>query len=91
MRDRVPLPKSMFTPEYRILLDIVVGERDKSGLTQQDLADRLGKPQPWVSYVENGVRRLDALEFIAVMRALGADPRAVFDDFVSRLPERVDI
>jgi transcriptional regulator with XRE-family HTH domain len=81
----------MFTPEYRLLLDIVVGERDKSGLTQQELADRLGKPQPWVSYVENGVRRLDALEFIAVMKALGADPAEVFRDFLNRLPDQLDI
>jgi transcriptional regulator with XRE-family HTH domain len=86
-----PLPKSMFTPEYRLLLDIVVAERDKSGLTQQEVADRLGKPQPWVSYIENGVRRLDILEFIAVMRALGADPEAVFGDFLGRLPARVHI
>jgi transcriptional regulator with XRE-family HTH domain len=81
----------MFTPEYRLLLDIVVAERDKSGLTQQELAARLGKPQPWVSYVENGVRRLDALEFIAVMRALGADPEVVFGDFLTRLPDRLEI
>jgi transcriptional regulator with XRE-family HTH domain len=81
----------MFTPEYRILLDIVVAERAKAGLTQQELAKRLGKPQPWVSFVENGVRRIDALEFVAVMRALGADPEKVFHDFVQRLPDKVEI
>ncbi|MEA3052155.1 MAG: hypothetical protein QOG72_1058 [Sphingomonadales bacterium] len=88
---RGPLPKSMFTPEYRLLLDIVVGERGKAGLTQQELANRLGKPQPWVSNVENGVRRLDALEFVAVMRALDADPEKVFRDFIAMLPAKVEI
>jgi transcriptional regulator with XRE-family HTH domain len=81
----------MFTPEYRLLLDIVVAERDKSGLTQRELARRLGKPQPWVSNIENGVRRLDALEFVAVMKALGSDPEKVFRDFVTRLPNKVEI
>jgi transcriptional regulator with XRE-family HTH domain len=81
----------MFTPEYRLLLDIVVGERGKAGLTQQELANRLGKPQPWVSNVENGVRRLDALEFVAVMRALDADPEKVFRDFIAMLPAKVEI
>lgn len=81
----------MFTPSYRILLDIVVEERDKVGITQQELASRLGKRQPWVSYVENGIRRLDVLEFCAVMKALGADPEQVFSEFVGRLPDNVDI
>jgi transcriptional regulator with XRE-family HTH domain len=81
----------MFTPEYRILLDIVVAERNKAGLTQQELASRLGKPQPWVSFVENGVRRLDALEFVALMRALGVEPEKVFRDFVDRLPDHLEI
>lgn len=81
----------MFTPEYRILLDIVVAERNKAGLTQQELASRLGKPQPWVSFVENGVRRLDALEFVALMRALGVDPEQVFRAFLQRLPEKLEI
>jgi transcriptional regulator with XRE-family HTH domain len=81
----------MFTPEYRLLLDIVIQERGRSGLTQQELADRLGKPQPWVSYIENGVRRLDILEFVAVMRALGADPEAVFRHYLGQLPDKLDI
>jgi transcriptional regulator with XRE-family HTH domain len=81
----------MFTPEYRILLDIVVAERTKASMTQQELAKRLGKPQPWVSFVENGVRRLDVLEFCAVMRALGADPELVFHDFTQRLPKNIEI
>ena len=85
------MPKSMFTAEYRILLDIVVAERNRAGLTQQELASRLGKPQPWVSFVENGVRRLDALEFVALMRALGADPEQVFHEFLQRLPENIEI
>lgn len=81
----------MFTPEYRLLLDVLVAEREKSGLKQQELAQSLGKPQPWVSNVENGVRRLDTLEFVAIMRALGADPEKVFCDFLARLPDKVEI
>jgi transcriptional regulator with XRE-family HTH domain len=81
----------MFTPEGRTLLEIVVAERNRAGVTQRELARRLGKPQPWVSFVENGVRRLDLLEFCAVIRALDGDPELVFEAFVSRLPAHFEI
>jgi transcriptional regulator with XRE-family HTH domain len=81
----------MFTSEYQTLIEVLVAERNKAGITQQELAKRLGKPQPWVSFVENGVRRLDVLEFVAVIRALGGDPNHVFEYFVERLPPAINI
>jgi transcriptional regulator with XRE-family HTH domain len=43
-------------------------------LTQRDLADRLHKPESFVAKYEGGERRLDVVEFVAIARALGADP-----------------
>jgi hypothetical protein len=43
-------------------------------LTQTDLTRKLGRPQSFVSKFETGERRLDAIEFLDVARALGADP-----------------
>jgi transcriptional regulator with XRE-family HTH domain len=48
--------------------------RKSAGLTQVDLADRLGRPQSFVSKYERGERRLDVIEFCEVCRALGVDP-----------------
>jgi len=48
--------------------------RKDAGLTQTELATRLGRPQSFVSKYENGERRLDVLEFLEVIRSLGADP-----------------
>ena len=48
--------------------------RRKAGLTQTDVAQRLGKPQSFVAKYEGSERRLDVLEFIAVARAIDADP-----------------
>ena len=66
--------KSVFTPAYRRLLKLLVDARHKAGLTQRDLAARLGVPPSWVAKTELGERRLDVVEFIRLVRALGKDP-----------------
>jgi len=44
--------------------------RQASGVTQQELAKRLGKPQSYVSKAEMGERRLDVVEYLHFMRAV---------------------
>jgi transcriptional regulator with XRE-family HTH domain len=68
--------KSLRSPEHDFLIDLLVSARKNSGLTQQALAERLGRPQSFVAKVEGGERRLDVIEMIAIARALGADPAA---------------
>jgi transcriptional regulator with XRE-family HTH domain len=38
--------------------------RKKTGLTQRQLADRIGQSQWWVARSESGSRRIDVAEFI---------------------------
>jgi transcriptional regulator with XRE-family HTH domain len=85
------MPKSVFTEEYAKLLRVLVATRKDAGVSQVELARRLGKPQPFISYIERGVRRVDLIEFYAITRALGADPRTVFEQVISALPELVRI
>jgi transcriptional regulator with XRE-family HTH domain len=85
------MPKSTFTPAYRLLLEALIALRKESGVTQVELAKRLGKPQAFVSTVERGIRRIDLIEFYAITRALGGDPVAIFTDLVRRLPRKVVI
>lgn len=42
--------------------------RSRSGLTQREVAERLGRPQSFVSKVENGERRLDPIELLVLLR-----------------------
>jgi transcriptional regulator with XRE-family HTH domain len=61
----------------------MVGARKAAGLTQQALAHRLKKPQSFVAKYEGGERRLDVVEFIAIARALSADPLKLMAGFLA--------
>jgi transcriptional regulator with XRE-family HTH domain len=56
---------------YEAAITAIVGYRKSLGLTQRELAARLGKPQSFVSKIESRERRLDIVEFIAIARAFG--------------------
>ena len=66
--------KSLRSREHRAFVAVLVAARKAAGLTQQQVAARLRKPQSFVSKYETGERRLDVPEFIRVSRRLGADP-----------------
>ncbi len=51
--------------------------RRQSGLTQVELAKKLGRGQSYVSKIERGERYLDVLEFIAWCEACDAIPEFV--------------
>jgi ribosome-binding protein aMBF1 (putative translation factor) len=77
---RVPaVTKSVFTAEYEQFRKRLVAGRNAKGLTQSQVADKLGKPQSFVSKYERGARRLDLVEFLEVARALGMDPKKMID------------
>lgn len=66
--------KSVHSREQQLLRELLVAARDKAGLTQQQLANRLGKPQSFVAKYEGGERRLDVIEFVVIVKAIGTDP-----------------
>ncbi len=76
------MQKSLKSPEYARLIATLVAVRNASGVRQQALAKKLGRPQSFVAKYEGGERRIDVIEFIAITRALGADPVKLFRDFV---------
>jgi transcriptional regulator with XRE-family HTH domain len=66
-------------------MEIVIAARKESGFTQQQLADRLDKPQSFVSKYERGERRLDVVEFLWVAKAIGIDPCSLLKDIYSEI------
>jgi transcriptional regulator with XRE-family HTH domain len=77
------MQKSLRSAEYARLIEVLVAVRHRSGIRQQALAKKLGRPQSFIAKYEGGERRIDVVEFIAIARALGADPIKLFRDFVA--------
>jgi transcriptional regulator with XRE-family HTH domain len=78
------MQKSLKSAEYARLIAALVAARHSAGIRQQALAKKLNRPQSFVAKYEGGERRLDVIEFIAIARALDADPVKLFRDFVDR-------
>ncbi len=55
----------------KALLDLLRQIRRAAGLRQVELAQRLGKPQSYVSKYESGERRLDLIDLEQVCQAVG--------------------
>ena len=70
---------------YNLLAELLTACRKELGLLQLDVAERLNKPQSFVSKYENIGRRLDVIELIAVLKALEMTPYDFFDLFLSKL------
>ena len=85
---RAAMSKSVFTSEYEVFLDVLVKLRKSAGLTQWELADRLGKPQSFISKSERGERRLDVIELLTIIEAVGADPCTVMRQIENAARER---
>jgi transcriptional regulator with XRE-family HTH domain len=73
------------SPRQFKLRKLLRGLREKGGLTQEDVAARLDKPQSFVAKYESGERRLSAIEFIDVARALDIEPIAVLRQLLRAL------
>ena len=73
------MPNSLHSHHYQIFRSLLVAAREKSGLTQVAIAERLGKPQSFISKYERGERRIDFTEFMELADILEID----IADFVS--------
>ena len=52
----------MHSDDYQSIIKRLKEARLEANLSQQDVADKLGKPQSFISKIESGERRLDVAE-----------------------------
>jgi Helix-turn-helix. len=75
------MDKNPHDQSRKILRRLLRETREGKSFRQQDLADRLARPQSFVSKYESGERRLDLLEVREICLALGIS----LADFAERL------
>ena len=85
------MPKSVFSDAYALVIEHLVELRKAQQVSQVELARRLVKTQQWVSFVERKERRLDVIEFYALVKALGADPEKALIKLFRALPNDIRI
>lgn len=73
------MASNLQNPAYQLFLKDLVALRKELGLTQYDVAQRLGATQSYVSKSERGERRIDAIELVLFAGALGVSPRRLID------------
>lgn len=56
------MPTTIYSKEYKDIIQKLQKARKKAGLKQIDVALKLGKPQSYVSKIEKGERRIDVVE-----------------------------
>ena len=78
--DRVRRPVD--DPVYIRVIETMIATRKAAGIRQTELAAKLGQPQSYVSKVESRERRVDVGEYVAWMRALGANPVGMLDQIL---------
>lgn len=66
---------------YVSLRSALTKARKTRGLTQTELAERLQRPQSFVSKFESGERRLDVIEFLEVCEALDVRAASLLKEF----------
>ncbi len=65
-----------------LLRQMLADERNKAGLKQSDVSLKLGKMQSYVSKIELGTRRMDVVEYIEIVQAIGLDPVKLLREFI---------
>ncbi len=69
--------KSVYSGEYKRIIEKLKQARKAAGLTQEEVAAKLEKPQSFVSKIESGERRIDVVELSKLAALYGLSINSV--------------
>lgn len=78
-----------FRHKYDTFRHCMITARKEAQLTQEFIAKALQKPQSFVAKYENGERRLDVVEFLAITRIIGIDPCNILRKVEQQISEAI--
>lgn len=65
------MKKSIHTKEYAVFVERLKAARLEAGLTQTQVAKKIGRPQSHISNVESGQQRVDVVELKRFAKVYG--------------------
>jgi transcriptional regulator with XRE-family HTH domain len=65
------MEKSIHSAGYAVFLEVLKKTRENAGLTQTQLAQKIGETQTFISKCERGERRIDVVELRTFCQAFG--------------------
>lgn len=71
------MSKSIHSSEYKSVIRKLREARETAGLTQQEAAEKLGKPQSYISKIERGERRIDIVELTRILAIYNTDLKSI--------------
>lgn len=85
MKNATTLRTSVHSGEQVWLRSRLIAARHALGLSQKELADKMGVIASFIGKVETGDRRLDIVEFIRYCQGLGIDPIDLLSDLQAQV------
>jgi DNA-binding XRE family transcriptional regulator len=67
------LGKTLGSARHKALIELLIAKREAAGMTQAELAKKLGEYQSFVARLESGQRRVDVVEFLELADILEFD------------------
>jgi transcriptional regulator with XRE-family HTH domain len=68
-----------YPARQRAIVAAIKTAREAAGLSQRQLAGKLGEPPNWIQRIESLERRVDVAEFMAISKVIGVDPVDLFE------------
>ena len=85
------MPAWVSSPVHRAIIEDLIRARKAVGMTQRDLAAKIGKPPSFVGKVESIERNISVPEFVAWTRALDLGGNDILQGAALKHPGKVDI
>jgi transcriptional regulator with XRE-family HTH domain len=81
------MSRTLRSRRQEALRTFLIERRTKAGLTQTELAKRLGEYQSFVARIESGQRRIDVVELLDLAKSIGFEPREAIKRLLATKPD----
>jgi transcriptional regulator with XRE-family HTH domain len=81
------MSRTLRSRRHEALRAFLVERRTNAGLTQTEVATRLGEWQSFIARIESGQRRIDVVELLDLAMAIGFEPREAIERLLETKPD----